>query len=231
MRRDTDTDSLINESDAADLTLTFAPSAVGTRHIRAEYAGDATHAAANSEIYSLMVTDDFVQAGGVTIDLATFYPYKDGYRDVVRAEGNRLEPAAVRVSIYNSSNRVVRTISIARASGSYSIPWNGRSNGGTLQPAGRYKIAQQLTDAAGMKLTVSKFVTLSSKRLVYSTKYVTKNGSSIAAAGHVGNGSVAVSTSTGVGRLGPRRAAGLAPGTSSRCLPRRSIGRSRSRPT
>ena len=78
MWRDTDTDSLINESDAADLTLTFAPSAVGTRHIRAEYAGDATHAAANSEIYSLMVTDDFVQAGGVTIDLATFYPYKDG---------------------------------------------------------------------------------------------------------------------------------------------------------
>lgn len=200
--RDTDSNSVLETDDpSVDTTLVLTPAVVGTRHIRAEYEGDETHAAANSSIYALTVTNDFVQASGVTIDLATFYPYKDGYRDVVRAKGTRLEPASVKVSIYNSSNRVVRTISLARASGAYSIPWNGRSNGGTLQPAGRYKIVQQLTDAAGMKLTVSKFVTLSSKRLVYATKYVTKNGSSITAAGHVGNGSVAVSTSTGIARL------------------------------
>ena len=199
--RDTDSNALLPDGDASDLTVTFTPSAAGTRHIRAEYAGDETHAPANSAPYTLTVTNDSVQASGVTIDLATFYPFKDGYRDVVRAKGTRIEPASVKVTIYNASNRVVRTISIARAAGAYSIPWNGRSNGGTLQVAGRYKIVQLLTDAAGTKLTVSKFVTLSRKKLVYSTKYVTKNGSSITAAGTLGNGSIAVSKSTGVARL------------------------------
>jgi flagellar hook capping protein FlgD len=142
-----------------------------------------------------------VQATGVTIDLGTFYPVRDGYRDYVHAKGSRLEPASVRVLVYNPSNRVVRTFSLARASGGYSITWNGRSTSGALQPAGRYKVVQQLTDAAGMKLTVSKFVVVSLKKLVFSTKYITKNGSSVTAAGHVGSGSVGVSTTTGIARL------------------------------
>ena len=199
--RNADNDAVLQTDDVeVDQSYPATPTTVGIKHYEAEYSGDTTHEGSTSAVFDLTATNDFVQATGVTIDVATFYPVRDGYRDYVHAKGNRLEPVSVRVLIYDSSNRVVRTLTLARAAGGYSITWNGRSTSGALQPAGRYKIVQQLTDAAGMKLTVAKFVTLSLKKLVYSTKYVTKNGSAITAAGHVGSASVAVS-STGIARL------------------------------
>jgi len=199
--RNADTAAVLQTDDVeVDQTYPATPTTVGIKHYEAEYSGDTTHEGSTSAVFDLTATNDFVQATGVTIDVATFYPVRDGYRDYVHAKGNRLEPVSVRILIYNSSNRIVRTLTLARAAGGYSITWNGRSTSGALQPAGRYKIVQQLTDAANMKLTVSKYVTLSLKKLVYSTKYVTKNGSAITAAGHVGNGSIAVS-STGIARL------------------------------
>lgn len=199
--RDMDTDTVIQSRPVTDQVLRFTPTAPGTRHIRAEYSGAETYEASVSEVVTLIVTNDRVEASGVTIDVSNFYPYKDGYRDVVKAKGTRLEPASVAVTIYNSSNRRVRNMSLARASGAYAIAWNGRSNAGNLQPAGKYRIVQVLTDAAGMKLTVTKYVNLSNKRIYYSTKYVTKNGSSISVTGREGNASISVSTSTGVARI------------------------------
>jgi len=200
--RDADTDAVLKTVPYADdRNLTISPTTPGTRHIRVSYLGDDVHTSSTSEILTLTALADSVEASGVTIDVSNFYPYKDGYRDVVKAKGTRLEPASVAVTIYNSSNRRVRNLSLARASGAYAISWNGRSNAGNLQPAGKYRIVQVLTDAAGMKLTVTKYVNLSNKRIYYSTKYVTKNGSSISVTGREGNASISVSTSTGVARL------------------------------
>ena len=199
--RDMDTDTVIKSGTVNDQVLQFTPTSPGTRHIRAEYSGAETYEASVSDVVALVVTNDRVEASGVTIDVSNFYPYRDGYRDVVKIKGTRLEPASVAVSIYNSSNRRVRTMSLARASGAYTLSWNGRSNGGTLQPAGKYRIVQLLTDAAGMRLTVTKYVNLSNKRIYYSTKYVTKNGSSISAVGQVGSASTTVSMSTGIARM------------------------------
>lgn len=199
--RDTDTDELLTDGDPHDTQLMLTPTSVGIRHIRAEFTGDETHAAANSPVYTVTVTDDRVEASGVTIDVSNFYPYKDGYRDVVNLKGTRLEPASVAVSIYNSSNRRVRTMALAQAAGAYNLPWNGRSNGGTLQPAGKYRIVQVLTDGGGMKLSVTKYVNLSNKRIYYATKYVTKNGSSLSAYGHEGNASTTITKATGIARM------------------------------
>ena len=199
--RNADTAAVLQTDDVeVDQSYPATPTTAGVKHFEAGYSGDTTHEGSTSATFDLTATNDFVQATGVTIDIATFYPVRDGYRDYVHAKGNRLEPASVRVLIYDATNHVVRTLTLARASGGYSIAWNGRSTSGALQQAGRYKIVQQLTDVAGMKLTVAKFVTLSLKKLVYSTKYVIKNGSAITAAGHVGSASVTVS-STGIARL------------------------------
>jgi hypothetical protein len=199
--RDADTDIVLETNAASDPTFVFTPTSVGTHHIEVEYSGDTIHLGSTSAVYSLVVVSDAVEASGVGIDVANFYPYKDGYRDVVIAKGNRIEAASVRVSIHNSANRLVRTLSTGMATGPYALSWNGRSNAGNPQPAGRYRITQVLTDGAGMKLTVSKFVNLSLKRLVYSTKYFTKRGSSVSARGREGTGSLYISTSAGYARL------------------------------
>ena len=200
--RDVDTDVVLKTAlYADDRNLAITPTAPGTRHIRVTYSGDDVHTSSTSETLTLTALADRVEASGVTIDVSNFYPYKDGYRDVVKIKGTRLEPASVAVSIYNSSNRRVRTMSLARADGAYSLSWNGRSNAGNLQPAGKYRIVQVLTDAAGMKLSVTKYVNLSNKRLYYSTRYVTKLGSSVSAVGHTGNASVTVSSTTGIARV------------------------------
>jgi hypothetical protein len=200
--RDMDTNAVIASYELpGEYALRFTPTSPGTRHIRAEYSGAETYEASVSDVVTLTITNDRVEATGVTIDVANFYPYKDGYRDVVKIKGTRLEPISVAVSIYNSSNRRVRTMWLAQGSGAYSLAWNGRSNAGNLQPAGKYRIVQVLTDPAGMRLSVTKYVNLSNKRIYYSTKYVTKNGSSVSVVGHTGNGSVTVSTTTGIARV------------------------------
>jgi hypothetical protein len=199
--RDDDTGAVLPDPDASDTTVAITPTAEGTHHIRAEYSGDTTHKPAVSPVFTLTVYPESVQAGTVTIDVATFYPFVDGYRDTVRATGHRIEPTTVRVSIYSASDRLVRTISLGMGTGRYSIAWNGRSNAGNLQPEGVYKVRQVLTNANGSTFSSNKFVTLSMKRLVYTTQYVTKHGSSATAVGRLGNGSVTLSRATGSARL------------------------------
>jgi hypothetical protein len=109
--------------------------------------------------------DDGVAVGGVTRTPETFYPYPDGYLDTVAVKGNRAEPVAVSVRIYNPAGSPVRALSAASASGPFTLRWNGKSTSGVLQPSGKYKLLVFLTDTWGNRLTVTMSVNLSRKRL------------------------------------------------------------------
>jgi hypothetical protein len=143
---------------------------IGTVGIRAEYSGDVNFDASVSETFLLTVQADVVQATGVTTNYTSFYPYKDGYRDTVAIRGVRNEPASVSIRIYNSANRPVKAFSFASATGPYVASWTGRTSSGAILANGTYRVVQTLTDSGGMRLVVSRNVTLSGKRLyTYST--------------------------------------------------------------
>lgn len=165
--------------------------AVGTHTVEADYTGDADFAdSVSTGTFTFTVLPNIVHVTGVGLDLGTFYPRHDGYRDVVHAVGDRLEPASVTVSIFNSAGHKVRTLTAPSAEGPYSIAWNGRTSAGTLLPAGRYKVVQVVKDAQGKTLSVTRYVALSHKILITKTGYVTKLGKSLTVSGHTGGGTV-----------------------------------------
>jgi hypothetical protein len=160
----------------------------GTVALVATYSGDADYDAESGNPVDLVIQSDVVEATGVGIAYPTFYPVTDGYRDSVAAKGVRNEPASVAIKVYNSANKVVRTLSVATGSGAYSAAWNGRTSTGTLLPAGTYKIRQTLTDGKGIHLVVDKSVALSWKKLVYATTTITKYADAASSVGYEGSG-------------------------------------------
>jgi hypothetical protein len=163
---------------------------VGTVDLIAEYSGDVNFDASTSAPFSLVVQSDVVEATGVSVGYAAFYPFKDGYRDTLPIKGVRNEAASVSIRVYNSKNKVVKTLSVASGGGPYAVSWTGRTSSGTMLAAGTYRVVQTLTDVNGIRLVVSKNVTLSAKRLYYYTKTVGKLGSSLSSIGHSGRGRV-----------------------------------------
>jgi hypothetical protein len=109
------------------------------------------------------------------VQYGTFYPYKDGYRDTVAIRGTRQEPASVAIRVYSPTGKLVKSVSIASAAGKYSYGWTGRNSSGTILAAGKYKVVQTLTDAAGARKVVTSYTTLSKKRLYTYTKTLTKD--------------------------------------------------------
>jgi hypothetical protein len=171
--------------------------AAGTYHYQATYSGNTVLAMSQSDIVELVIASDTVEAAAIGVSLGTFFPVKDGYRDTVRISGNRLEPISVTIRIYNASNKRVLLVTKPLATGTYGYTWNGRK-AGALLPAGRYRVVQKLTDAAGTSESITRYVTLSHKRLVTRTAYVTKAGDKIAAHGTSGSGKL---THTAAGTL------------------------------
>ena len=172
----------------------------GTFTLTASYTGDA-HYAPSSNVQTLVVAANVVEAEGVGVQYSTFYPVVDGYRDSVAIKGSRFEAASVAIRILGPTGTTVRTATIASASGTYSYLWNGRNAAGALLPAGRYTAVQTLTDSQGAKETVTSLVRLSHGRLVTKTAYVTRDGSAISAKGSSGGGSVTTSTSGGYAKI------------------------------
>ncbi len=169
---------------------------VGTHTVEADYTGDADFAdSVSTGSFTFTVVPNTVHVTGVGLDLATFYPRHDGYRDVVHAVGDRLEPASVVVSIYDSAGHKVRSLTAPIGSGPYRIGWNGRSTAGALLPSGHYRVVQVVRDAQGKALTVVSSVALSHKILVTKTSYVTKLGRSLSVSGHTGGSTVTKLTS------------------------------------
>ncbi len=168
--------------DPGNMTVCSIPSLpVGHYQYQASYSGNALLTGSTSPLLDVDVTPDTVHATGVGVAHATFYPYKDGYLDTDSIRGTRTEPLSVAIRIYSSSGKLVRSASYGRSSGSYSFTWNGRSSSGTALASGRYKVVQTLTDAAGTHRAYTTYVTISSKRLYYSTKTFTKTGASYSA--------------------------------------------------
>ncbi len=154
-----------------------------------------------SEPFGLTVAPDSVDANGVGVNYSTFYPKKDGYRDTLTIKGNRLEPIAVSIKIYNSNGKRVKSVTKSRGSGAYSYAWTGKDSSGAILPAGKYRIVQKLTDAAGTSKSFTSYANLSRKVLVTRTVYVTKKGTAVTAGGSTGSGSIKGSTAGGYVRL------------------------------
>jgi hypothetical protein len=160
--------------------------AAGTYHYTATYSGNAGTASSISDSATFDVTADTVDATGVGRNYSTFYPAKDSYKDTLTIRGTRNEPIAVSIKIYNKAGTLVKTASIAQGSGAYAFLWSGRTSTGTLRTAGTYRIVQKLTDAQGTTASYTSSVTLSHKKLVYKSVYLTKNGIKAHAAGASG---------------------------------------------
>ena len=64
---------------------------LGTHQVEAIFIGEGEFQSSTAAVFFDIVAET-VEATGVKLDLTTFYPIADGYRDVVHAVGNRLEP-------------------------------------------------------------------------------------------------------------------------------------------
>ena len=166
----------LGEASLVDGQVTFDAQtfSVGTHQISAEYEGNDVLAASTGSL-TLAISADVVDVTGVGVEYATFYPYKDDYRDTVAIRGTRQEPANVAISIYNADGQRVRTASVGLGDGAWSWAWNGRKSDGTSLAGGKYKVVQMITDAAGTKKSVTTYTTLSKKRLVTKTATFTKD--------------------------------------------------------
>lgn len=173
---------------------------LGSHTLHATYDGDATYEGSNGQTV-LQILTDVVEASGVGVSSASLYPYKDGYRDTVAIRGTRNEPASVAIRITSPTGKLVRTFAVAKASGGYSVGWNGTAATGGALAGGKYKVVQTLTDGAGTHLAVTSYVTISTKRLSTSTTYINQLGSAYVAKGSGGGGSVVRSTSAGTVQL------------------------------
>jgi len=147
---------------------------LGTTTVTATWSGDDSFAGSTSDPVDIPVVSDVVEASNVGVSATTFYPIKDGYRDSVKVRGTRYEPIRVSIKIYSPAGRLVKSVSIGGGTGPYGYSWTGKSIAGSLLPAGKYKVLQSLTDAAGMNLKKTSYVSLSRKRLVTHTTYIYK---------------------------------------------------------
>ncbi len=154
-----------------------------------------------SDPFDVVVQANSVHSSGLKVQYATFYPVKDGYKDTVSISGTRAEPISVTIKIYSPGGSLIKTQAIPSGTGGYAWAWNGRKADGTVLPEGKYKITQRLQDGIGAATTYTFYVSLSKKKLIWHSATVTKKGSAISTYGKVGNGSVAVNTSTGTLRL------------------------------
>ena len=150
----------------------------GTYQIWATSIGGGGLAGAQSMPVSLVVTPDAgVHPVDTGVSASVFYPTKDGYRDTVEIKGTLLDRARVSIAIYSvATKKKVRSVELGQQLDQYSWSWNGRSNSGSLQPAGKYRVVQSFKDAAGHTATATAYTTISPKRLHYVTKTDTMLG-------------------------------------------------------
>jgi hypothetical protein len=186
----------VSTENSQGCTLTF--NTAGSYSLTAVYSGNTWVTGSTSDpAFVVTVNPDVLHVSGVGIDVATFYPYKDSYRDSVIIRGSRTETVGGTAKIYSPGGSLLKTITISRGIGAYSTSWNGRNSSGTIYAEGKYKIVQTLSDNAGTTKAFTNYVNLSKKRLVTTTKSITKLGSSLNAKGTAGTGTISISTSAG----------------------------------
>jgi hypothetical protein len=145
--------------------------ALGTHSITAVYTPTGTdHSAATSPAFAVSLVANVVEAVQLAPTRSTFYPYKDGYKDTTSFRGRRDEAASVTVRIYSPTNKLVRTLSVAKASGAWSVAWNGKNTAGTRVAAGKYKAVQSVNDGISTRKFAAQYVVVSAKRIYTYTK-------------------------------------------------------------
>ncbi len=164
--------------------------AVGAHDLRADYSGHGSIQGSSSQVLvQSIVLDQAVDGEGFAVAPSTFYPDKDGYRDVLRIEGRLHEPAVVTVGIYSvASGKRVRKMELGSKSAPYVWSWNGRTASGTLVAAGKYRVVQTIVDTGGNTLTTTAYANLSKKKLYWTTASKTQYGSQYVVYGDPGDG-------------------------------------------
>jgi hypothetical protein len=151
----------------------------GVHSIRAHYdpgpgawAFDAT-----SSPVTVTVTADTAVHATFAPSLATFYPSKDLFRDLVALRGVLDERATVTIKIYSSTGSLKRTLSLGtKGPGAYAANWNGRTATGVAVAAGKYKIVAAFKDARGNKRTFVAYTTVNWRKVVWKSVTLVKNG-------------------------------------------------------
>jgi hypothetical protein len=181
---------------------------VGDTPIVAEFVGDEVFEQATVTRTQTVTPDTLVETDDVYVSPAAFYPYADGYRDRLVMKGSTLESASVSVRIYDSRDRLVRTLSLGSKNGPYTASWNGRRADGSAVPSGRYLVRQRFVDTRGNVLNKDTMITLSWRRVRWVVASITRNGEAYSSYARGGSGSIsksASSYSSGVRLTGGRK--------------------------
>lgn len=168
--------SVTTDEDGTAWILRVRLVGIGVHRVRAMFSGGPTLASSASNSLDISVARDIaVAASGVGRSYATFYPYKDGYRDTVAIGGIPGERVSVAVKVYSSRGTRVRFWSLAPRLTQWTINWNGRNASGYRVAAGRYRIVQVVRDTLGHTKAYTSYTTISNKRLYWysgsSTRY------------------------------------------------------------
>jgi hypothetical protein len=160
-----------------DATLRISTLTVGSHAVVATFTGSTTFAgSASGPIAMVVVRDSVVEASGLGLSASSIYPVVDGYKDTVQIHGVLKERASVSIAIYSPAGKRVRNVALGTLQGRYAWTWNGRSNSGSQLAAGRYMVVQTLRDRAHNVLTDTRFIVVSTKRLVYLTAAYSQYG-------------------------------------------------------
>ena len=181
------------------LALTV-PMSMGTHTLVARYTGwdvganYQTVGPSQATLTQTVVADTKVDLTATGVDLATFYPAADGYRDTVRASGRLGERASVTFDVISkATGKIVRTEKLVdRPARGYGWSWDGRTAAGALLPAGAYTIRQTVVDGVANKIAVSNQVTLAGGTIAWKTITLTQTGSAFVASGTTPGGYAAV---------------------------------------
>src|SRR5207342_3573725 len=143
---------------------------------------------------SLGTPDTMVDVNGFVVSHSTFYPFVDGFGDTVDIRANRVETASASISIYNPAGTRVRILTVPSGIGLYSVSWNGKNTAGTLQPAGKYRIVSTVTDTNGNHVADTRYVTISTKKLITKTFTKTLTAKTVASLIKTGTGTSSTSS-------------------------------------
>jgi flagellar hook assembly protein FlgD len=81
--------------------------------------------------------------------LGTLSPNGDGVHETGVMSYSMTEAGMIGVTVANASGTTIRTLSVATVGGPATVAWDGRTNGGTLAPDGRYSLTVLPRDLAG----------------------------------------------------------------------------------
>jgi len=102
-----------------------------------------------------------VKMTNVSAAPATFYPtVRDGYKDKTTVAFGLSRGANVTAQVYRTSDgtRVLNSDAGWRAAGSRTWAWDGRNNGDSTVPTGRYRVELIATDTQGSRATAHAYV-------------------------------------------------------------------------